>query len=1195
MVGSSEMTEMAEDIKSRIEKLLKDGFRYNLFTRGQARSLIRRNSTSSEEDSDHETRLDADLVFYAYTLLDLGLCLKDLDEAASEAHSAVARAAEAFEAAAKKEPSDSDDFRFDMLMAASCYHLARQYSCAYSMLLNIGERDDISVMELALTKLILRDILGLKNMVLQYRIEGEGSDNNVSEILEAHISSQGDSHGEKYIDEDIIVKGLIYSLNDSLCSAVSTFVMAIERGSAELIDESIDILNVGIKICSKWRLVRQWWIYRISIHLISDIWKCTLHTRLPVSSDTSSVYGWNQLRQNYISVLYRKKRSEIDLWPSQERAAEIVINEEENLTIFMPTSSGKTRIAELGLLKCISSGRRAVYVTPLRALSAQTEAALRNIFSPLGISVSTFYSGIDFGEFEKDEIGMHDIVVSTPEKLDYAIRQDKTILDDVGLVVFDEGHMIGTGVREVRYEVQIQRLLRRSDAASRRIILLSAVLPDENSIRDFASWIGDKQCDPVTSEWRPTRVRFAELTWKSTFGQLTYYLDNENPCIERFIEKSKVRNFPKNRHELCLAAAWNIAKSGQTALIYCPEKKGLLSYVDKIIDLHKGGVLQRLLKVEDSKIENAVTIGREWLGQDSDLVKCLKLGVGLHHGSLPVAYRRELEKLMHDNVLSVIISTSTLSQGLNLSVKSIIMHTLTRSGKAIESSEFRNVVGRAGRAYVDTEGDIIFPIFKKDDKAKKRWSDLVHDHKRYAMLSGIGMLVMELAVRISTLLESNNIDMICDRMLFESGIWDDLDSKNNNRRDKYIAQIWRKNLENLDLAILGLVGDSEDSENDAYDILKKALHNSLWERSITQIDNILQSKVDGLIISDENEDMTDDIEENTRLEKILMSRGIYIWQRSDANQRRRYFLSGVGFATGREIDAAYGKASEVLIGANQRLSDGDVESAIIYIIEFARIMFNVSTFRIDKLPSEWNEILSCWIRGDSLNGLDIGDKVDIFDFIENGVRYNLNWAMNVIIDRVVMNTDGKEGDEALLQKSSFRNLMMAIMAGTPNISAALLIQSGFSFRSAAIAAVSSPDANFDNQADLRTWLESDSIRQKSTILDWPTPETNRIWNEFVVRFLTKSDDAWKKSRWDCNVRWEVNAPDSGMPVQVFNYNDEPLVLSDQGERLGVLLHPVDPDRKGLIDAKVSGTSEKIDMLYFGPDDLWDRKKIDNFE
>ena len=81
------------------------------------------------------------------------------------------------------------------------------------------------------------------------------------------------------------------------------------------------------------------------------------------------------------------------------------------------------------------------------------------------------------------------IVVATPEKLDFAIRQDPTVLDDVGLIVLDEGHMIGFGEREIRYEVLVQRLLRRSDSDSRRLVCLSAIFKEGDAFEDFTRWI----------------------------------------------------------------------------------------------------------------------------------------------------------------------------------------------------------------------------------------------------------------------------------------------------------------------------------------------------------------------------------------------------------------------------------------------------------------------------------------------------------------------------------------------------------------------------------------------------------------------------------------------------------------------------------------------------------------------------------
>lgn len=57
----------------------------------------------------------------------------------------------------------------------------------------------------------------------------------------------------------------------------------------------------------------------------------------------------------------------------------------------MPTSAGKTRIEELCILRALAAGRRVVYVTPLRALSAQVEWTLGKTFRALGYSVSSLY------------------------------------------------------------------------------------------------------------------------------------------------------------------------------------------------------------------------------------------------------------------------------------------------------------------------------------------------------------------------------------------------------------------------------------------------------------------------------------------------------------------------------------------------------------------------------------------------------------------------------------------------------------------------------------------------------------------------------------------------------------------------------------------------------------------------------------
>ena len=240
----------------------------------------------------------------------------------------------------------------------------------------------------------------------------------------------------------------------------------------------------------------------------------------------------------FIALLNRRKRAEVELWPSQIEAAKRAIDLHDDLVVSLPTGAGKTRVAELCILRTLAEDKRVIFVTPLRALSAQTEATLQRTFGPLGKSISTLYGSIGTSQLEEDVLRLRHIVVATPEKLDFALRNDPSLIDDVGLIILDEGHMIGLGEREVRYEVQIHRLLMRADAAQRRIVCLSASLPSGDQFDDFVNWL--RRDDPgaaVTSVWRPTRLRFGEVIWTRNRARLEIQVGDERPFVDNFFRR----------------------------------------------------------------------------------------------------------------------------------------------------------------------------------------------------------------------------------------------------------------------------------------------------------------------------------------------------------------------------------------------------------------------------------------------------------------------------------------------------------------------------------------------------------------------------------------------------------------------------------------------------------------------------------
>jgi replicative superfamily II helicase len=120
--------------------------------------------------------------------------------------------------------------------------------------------------------------------------------------------------------------------------------------------------------------------------------------------------------------------------------------------VSLPTGAGKARVAEIAALMTLSTGRRVLVAIPLRALSAQTERSFRETFAPLGLSVSSLYgaSGVSVGD--EGVLRSRNINIATPEKLDFTLRSDPSLIDDCRADVLDEGHLIGPTEREIRYE-----------------------------------------------------------------------------------------------------------------------------------------------------------------------------------------------------------------------------------------------------------------------------------------------------------------------------------------------------------------------------------------------------------------------------------------------------------------------------------------------------------------------------------------------------------------------------------------------------------------------------------------------------------------------------------------------------------------------------------------------------------------------
>lgn len=1057
--------ETIEEIQSFLNSVMQDGFRGRLLDRGIAWSLMRKDGVLPDEAPPLGDTIDSDLADYGFSVLRASLSLKEREGDITVTKRGFEHAAKAFESLVKNSAPDKEDTGFYSIMAAAAYHLASYSAVAYSLLSHPTSDQNTNVAEQVLTALILRNFEHLHDLARAWL----GNYDNIDENISAHLD--GDE-----CDEDEVY---MVVLNSSVCRALLYFDFALQTGRREPLDTANTILRDSLALASDTGMVSLWWIIRLSINLINDLWEHTLHLNLP-PSDPMADNDYAEIREKFISSLYARKTAEVELWPSQIEAAKRTGNVEDDLVVALPTSAGKTRIAEIAALIALSSNRRVLIVTPLRALSAQTERSFRKTFAPLGYSVSSLYGASGVSANDEDALRTKSIVIATPEKLDFALRNDQTLINDIGLIVLDEGHMIGPTEREIRYEILVQKLLKRADADSRRIVCLSAILPDGQQLDDLTAWIrSDAEGAPVKSIWRPTRQRFGAIIWRerNESAQLRFSLERNGAFVNSFVEKfagtggeSKPR--PRDVRDLTLFSAWRFAEEGKKTLIFVSTAKWVPGFGDRAVDLVRRGYIPSLLE-NPNDIQRALTVGREWLGADHPAVKALQIGIAIHHGGLPNPFLRELEILLSEGTIKVIVASPTLSQGLNINAAVLLVPYLIRSGVPISGEEFANVAGRAGRAFVDVEGLVVHTIFDKEAQRLQEWRSLIHSARARSLQSGLYQVILEILIRLSDA-EVLTRDDAFEYLANSRDSWniqepDDTEGDYNEPFEHLV--------EKLDAMVIGLVDALDANADDLPRLLDEALNGSLWARKIAE----------------EDEKMVD------AHKFILQARANLIWNSTTVEARRSHYAMGVGLNTGLVIDEMADELGEHLDAADLAAINGDQENLVIELIALAERLLVVRPFVPSKqnaLPENWRDLLRLWVSGADVS--TIGP--DNMRIVEDAFTYRLVWALEALRTRRISlgwDSDIITGGAAA-----------ALETGVPRYMMALLIRAGLPSRIAAINSVNDADPVFVDVAGMKEWLESDEVKRFTEAGNWPTAETVSMWQRFCNEMAQNTSQKW---------------------------------------------------------------------------------------
>jgi hypothetical protein len=419
------MAQNPERIRASLDRYLSNEFRGRLRARGIARGMVWRIGVVPDGSPPFPDSLSGDLLAFGYGVLALGLELRDANrtravDAQLKTTDAFEVAAEAIESAVRRgDPTDGDHGRH-LVVSAAAFHLAGFAARSFSLLPVPALARNLASTEHALALLLRRDLVGLRELIMSRLAREEASD----EAIAARLLDEADAFGP---DDAVVL-----ALTNAYFRAVGIGDTALLTGDEALYTRAIAALNDVVEGAVSVGNLPTWWVATLTTHLFRDLWQQSLHVQLPKGPRGDLPERWDELRRDFIMLLAARRPPHVDLWPSQLEAAQRSINPADDLVIALPTSAGKTKIAELCILRALADRKRVVYVTPLRALSAQVERILARTFAPLGAGVTSLYGAIGASSVDDKTLADADIVVATPEKLDFALRQDAQVLDSVG-------------------------------------------------------------------------------------------------------------------------------------------------------------------------------------------------------------------------------------------------------------------------------------------------------------------------------------------------------------------------------------------------------------------------------------------------------------------------------------------------------------------------------------------------------------------------------------------------------------------------------------------------------------------------------------------------------------------------------------------------------------------------------------------
>ncbi len=457
------------------------------------------------------------------------------------------------------------------------------------------------------------------------------------------------------------------------------------------------------------------------------------------------------------------------LWPNHLSAVgDGLLDPGKSAVLTFPTGAGKSTLAELKIAAMLGTDRHVLYLAPTHALVAQVKSNLRELFGRSVVSdalpADEFYAETD------DETNPGAVVtVMTPERCLASLGINAEPFANVGLIVFDECHLIhprsdGQNRRSLDAMLTILNLF--AAAPTSDWLLISAMLANGEQI---AAWIAQETGRPCLSfklDWKPTRqargclvfkgtdidelkgllsaaearakrkpngqlpsppvavnrqltaVAYAfvclQQTWQTKFLRdytLVRLLKEPLPLGSTLAPNKRFWRLRPNKNEVAAYVAAACAKLGMKVLVFVQQREHTASVAESVSTFVADTLPAPAL---DEIAVEMLRVATEEVGSIDDLYIDPSLRATCHHALMLPAERDFAERVFRArDGLNVLSATPTLAQGINLPADVVLIvgetryDTVKQRNVPIDAHEILNAAGRAGRAGHVAQGMVL--------------------------------------------------------------------------------------------------------------------------------------------------------------------------------------------------------------------------------------------------------------------------------------------------------------------------------------------------------------------------------------------------------------------------------------------------------------------------------------------------------